>query len=87
MFQLNTINQIINNLETAISFAHYVMHNSILNPNQLREMIKNIQNLYGVDHVPKFNELIDYYKYLSVQLIIRDEIVNLIFDTHTNRLS
>lgn len=82
MFQLNTINQIINNLETAISFAHSnVMHNSILNPNQLREMIKNIQNLYGVDHVPKFNELIDYYKYLSVQLIIRDEII--LFSIHT----
>ena len=82
MFQLNTINQIINNIENAISFAHVnTMHNSILNPKQLNEMINTIQNLYGKNRIPKFDELINYYNYLSVQVIIKENLI--LFSIHT----
>lgn len=82
MFQLNTLNQLINNIENAISFAHVnTMHNSILNPNQLQKMTNNIRKLYGSDRLPKFNELINYYKYLSAQVITKNNII--LFSIHT----
>lgn len=82
IFQLNTVNQLVSNIETAISFAHVnTMHNSILNPSQLRKLISDLHSLYKSDNLPKFNELINYYKYLSVQVMIKENII--LFSIHT----
>lgn len=82
MLQLNTLNSIINNIETAISFAHVnKMHNSILNPNQLLTLIEDIKTKYGPDRIPEFKELINFYNYLSVQTIIKSN--SILFSIHT----
>lgn len=82
MLQLNTLNSIINNIENAISFAHVnKMHNSILNPNQLLTLIENIKTIYGPNRIPEFKELINFYNYLSVQVIIKNN--SILFSIHT----
>ena len=82
MLQLNTLNSIISNIENAISFAHVnKMHNSILNPNQLLTLIEQIKTIYGPNRIPKFKELINFYNYLSVQVIIKNN--SILFSIHT----
>ena len=59
--QLNKLKYLIDNIDNAISFAKAnIMHNSVLNANQLSDLIIMTQELYGKKRVIKFKELINY---------------------------
>lgn len=79
--QLYYIQDLINNIENAISFAHLnVLHSSIIKPNQLKLIISKLNTIYENYEVPKLNKLHNYYSLFSAQAIIQNDFV--IFKIH-----
>lgn len=80
--ELDKVKYLFDNIDNAISFAKVnIMHNSILNANQLNDLIITIQGLYGKDRIVNFKQLINYYSLFSTQVMIKESMV--IFSIYT----
>ncbi|KAL3272042.1 hypothetical protein HHI36_022504 [Cryptolaemus montrouzieri] len=76
LVQLHSIQQLCNNIETAISFARLnILHSSIIEPNQIRLIIDKLEEIYNTQNIPKLRNLMDYYSLLSTQTTIRDKLI------------
>lgn len=76
------LENILNNLETAISFARInILHSSIIEPSYIESMIEKLKQIYGNTQIPKFKHLLNYYSLFSTQIIIQNKIV--LFKIHT----
>lgn len=65
----HTVNEILDNLENAIMFAHLnVLHPSIITIDQLKILIESIPNL-----LPNFNNIQSYYSIASSQLYYKND--------------
>lgn len=81
IIQVNKINHLVNNIENAISFAQAnIMHNTILSPKQLNDLIIKTQQIYGKNNIISLQEEINYYKLFSAQVFIKNKII--IFSVH-----
>lgn len=71
--QLSKIKSLLDNIETAISFAQLnIMHNTILNELQLEEIKNNIPK----ENIIQFSKIINYYKIITPQVkILKDFII------------
>lgn len=86
LLQLQTIQHIINNLEIAISFAKLnILHSTIIQPNQLKLAIKKLTEIYTIERIPKFQNLINYYSLFSTQVFFQNNII--VFKIHTPIIS
>lgn len=75
--QLLKIKSILYNIETAISFARLnIMHNTILNEPQLKEVLNNIPK----ENLIQFSKIINYYRIMTPQVKISNNFV--IFAIH-----
>lgn len=82
ILQLYSLQNLITNLETAISFARLnILHTSIIDPNRLKGIISRLNTIYKNRQIPVLKQFINYYSLFSTQLIIKDKIV--IFKIHS----
>ncbi|XP_072397183.1 uncharacterized protein [Diabrotica undecimpunctata] len=82
IMQLHSVDNIINNLETSLSFARLnILHSSIISPFQIKQMLNELERIYGIEQVPKLDKIINYYSLFSTQVIIQNKTI--IFKIHT----
>jgi Baculovirus F protein len=86
IIQLNIIRDLINNIETAVSFAKLnILHISIIEPNVLENIISNLRETYSNDQIPSLKNVMNYYHLFSTQTIVKDNLI--IFKIHIPILS
>lgn len=67
---LNSQNLItfLDNLEDALTFAKLnALHNSVISALEVEHMVKYLTDIYGINKIPKFNNVNSYYKLIGIQ--------------------
>lgn len=86
ILQLQNLQNLINNIETAISFAKlHILHSSIIEPNKLKEIIINSNKMHKDSEIPKLNNFMNYYSLFSTQVIIENSMI--MFKIHAPLIS
>lgn len=81
ILQLQNIQNLINNVEIAISLGKSnILHSSIIEPKSLKELITKSNNLYKQSEIPKLRNFKNYYNVFSTQVMIRNSLI--IFKIH-----
>lgn len=76
LLELQILLDIMNTLETALSFAKlHVTHPSIIETHEIQSLISILCNNYNQCHLPKFDHLVSYYLFFATDVVISDNIV------------
>lgn len=68
-----TLIDLIDQLETAIMFAHLnTIHPSIIHSNEIQEMLTILQNYYDQPNIIFFESILSYYKLLTTQVFFEN---------------
>lgn len=82
IIQLQNTQNLINNIDTAISFAKLnILHSSIINPQTLESVITKLNEIYKTRNVPILNNFMNYYSLFSTQVTVQAGFI--IFKVHT----
>lgn len=74
--QLNFIENLMDNLETAVTFARMnTLHSSIITPHQIQLIITKLNSIYSYRQVPKLENFVNYYALFSTQVIVQDKLI------------
>lgn len=69
----NTIQKFLDNLENSVKFAKLnTIHNSVVSAYQMEKIIETVIILYGKEKIPKFKNLLSYYKLISTDVTFYD---------------